>query len=462
MYSVRCLVAVIPFMASSAVIAEAGRPNLVFILADDLGYGDVGAFGGTALHTPHLDRLAAQGVKLTRHYAGSTVCGPSRCVLLTGKHVGRASVRGNQSGYLADDELTIAKMLAAAGYDTGCFGKWGVGHPPTLDDPRRCGFGTHYGYVNMFHAHNFYPEFLVRDGRKETLGNVVGAEWRTVPAGQHGKGVAVERVDYAPDLITDEAVSFLEASRTTPFFLYLAFNTPHANNEATDSPRPERGMEVPDFGPFSDRPWPWPEKGFAEIVRRLDRDVGRVLTTLDRLGIANETLIIFSSDNGPHSEGGHAADFFDSNGPLRGLKRDLYEGGIRVPTIVRWLGEVPCGTTLSDVSGFQDWLPTIADAAGVTANTECDGISLWPALRGEPVRETERPFYFEFPERGGRRAVRQGKWKAVQYDALRSPPGPVELYDLASDPSETSDVAASHPDVVARLTAVMRSSHTPS
>lgn len=452
----------VTLLAVGTIATAAALPNVVFILADDAGYGDVGCFrtgssGAPSLPTPRLDRMAAEGTRLTHHYAGSTVCAPSRCVLLTGKHIGHATVRGNQDGLLADGEPTVATLLTAAGYRTACIGKWGVGHPPADDDPNRCGFDEFYGYVNMFHAHNCYPTFLVRNGVREPLRNVLAPEWR----GGDGRGIAVERVDFAPELITEEALSFIERNAERPFFLYLAYNTPHANNEATDSRRPERGMETPDFGPYADTPWPAPEKGFAELMRRLDLDVGRVIDKLASLGLQENTLVVFSSDNGPHAEGGHDSNFFDSNGPLRGTKRDLYEGGVRVPTIAHWPGQIGAGGTIDTVSGFQDWLPTLVELAGAEAPDNIDGESLLSGLTAEatPSARSDRAIYFEFTELGGRRSIRRGDWKAVQQGVATPRPSAIELYDLAADLEETNDLAAEHPEVVGELSAALNASH---
>lgn len=435
------------------------RPNIILILADDAGYGDIGCFGGTAIPTPHLDRMAEEGIRLTRHYAGCTVCAPSRCVLMTGQHTGHCSVRGNSPGLLQDADRTLPELLQQAGYTTGCVGKWGIGNPPPLTDPNDHGFDQFYGYVSMWHAHNFYPEFVIRNGRPEPLRNVVHDTWR----GQDGRGVAAERVDYVPELITREALRFVSANRNRPFFLFISLNIPHANNEAgRDSALAEKGMEVPDFGPFADADWPAPEKGFAAMIRNVDRDVGRVLDQLSRLGIDDETLVLFTSDNGPHQEGGHRMEFFNSNGPLRGMKRDLYEGGIRVPFIARWPGRIPAGTSSDLHSGFQDLLPTLAELAGAELPAEADGISLWPTLGGNPDQQRRHDFlYWEFSEQKGKQAVLRDQWKLIRLQVGTNSPV-TELYDLAADPAEVNNVAARHPEVVNQLSRLMDASHTPS
>lgn len=439
------------FLSLAVEAAESRQPNIVFILADDLGYGDLSCFGQSTLKTPHLDRMASEGMKLTRHYAGSTVCAPSRCVFLTGKHVGHGTVRGNGPGILTSNDVLISDVLKKAGYATGCSGKWGVGNPPPLDDPNQNGFDHFYGYVSMWHAHNFYPEFLILNGKKSSLRNEVPERWQ----GSDGRGVATKKVDYAPDLIAQDALDFVTKNQERPFFLYWAMNVPHANNEARN-----KGMEVPTWGEFTKTDWPDPGKGFASMIRNIDRDVGRMLAHLKALGLDNETIVIFTSDNGPHQEGGHNADFFDSNGNLRGKKRDLYEGGIRVPTIVRWPGHVEADSESDLHSGFQDWLATFCDLAGVDAETH-DGVSLRPTLTGEGQQEVHPHLYWEFLEQGGKQAVLKGEWKAVRVNWNANPEGPLELFDLSIDEGEQTNVASSHPDVVAEITEIMKREHEP-
>ena len=422
------------------------KPNIVFILADDLGYGDLACYGQPRLKTPHIDRLAAEGMRFTDAYAGSTVCAPSRCTLLTGLHTGHARVRGNSPGLLRDDDVTVAHLLKQAGYATGCVGKWGVGHSPP-DDPGRRGIDTFYGYTSMWHAHNCYPEFLIRNGERVPLRNEVAAKWKNTD----GRGVATKRVDYVPDLIADEALAFVERHQDRPFFLYWALNVPHANNEAR-----KEGMEVPDQGPFAGKDWPEQEKNFAAVVHRMDRDVGRMIATLKRLGLARRTLVIFTSDNGPHQEGGHNAEFFGSGGPLRGKKRDLYEGGIRVPAIAWWPGAVKPGTVSRHAWAFWDIPATAAEIANAPPPPPGDGISFVPELTGRP-QPTHDHLYWEFHERGFSQAVRFGKWKAVRNGYLAAP---IELYDLSVDLGEQTNVAADHPDLVAKAAGLFKAART--
>ena len=318
---------------SSLAFAQPKKPNIIFILCDDLGYGDLGCYGQKMIKTPCIDKMASEGLKFTQHYAGSTVCAPSRCVLMTGLHTGHAYIRANRETKpmgqtpLPADTVTVASLLKRAGYKTALIGKWGLGGPGSTGEPRRQGFDYFFGYLCQRHAHNYYPEFLFRNEKRVPLpGNVVGEKWRKRG---DGAGVAVKRTTYSHDLFIREALSFIEKNRNGPFFLYLALTIPHANNEAG-----RNGMEVPELEPYTKgTDWPSPQKAHASMITRMDRDVGKILKRLRELGIHKKTVVFFSSDNGPHAEGGANPKFFRSAGPLRGFKRDLYEGGIRVPFI---------------------------------------------------------------------------------------------------------------------------------
>ena len=454
------LVAFILSAFSSSIAAE--RPNLIYILADDLGYGDLSCYGQKTLKTPHLDRMAREGMRFTRHYAGSTVCAPSRCVLMTGLHTGHARVRGNGPGRLHPSDLTIASVLQDSGYKTACFGKWGIGNPPPLNDPSDHGFDEFYGYVNMFHAHNYYPEFLVRNGKKESLRNQLYADWKAKQTPEReGFGVAKVAIDYAPKLIFEEAKQFIDENHDAPFFLYYALNIPHANNEGGREDRVGgNGMRSPEFGSFSENDWPIQEKGFAGMIQTIDDHVGEILAQLKALGIDQETAVFFSSDNGPHQEGGHQMTFFDSNGVLRGKKRDLYEGGIRVPLIARWPGHIPANHESQLISGFQDMFPTFAELANTHSSQPTDGISLAPTLLGQAAKQITHPYlYWEFYEQGGKTSVLQGNWKAVKRNFLKNPNAAIELYRLDTDPSETNDIAAQHPAIARAASRIMKAEH---
>ena len=437
-------------------------PNIILIVADDLGYGDLSCYGQEVLTTPHIDDLANKGIKFTNHYTGSTVCAPSRASLLTGLHTGHVSVRGNRPDMsLYEDEYTLGEVMKQGGYVTGAIGKWGVGSPPPVNDPEKNGFDFFYGYINMWHAHNFYPEFLYRNGVKEKLpGNrtllIDGQNpWASQP---EGTGVAEKKVTYVHDLFDREALDFISANRDTTFFLYLAYNVPHANNEAGHMFND--GMEVQDYGEFAGRDWPNPEKGFARMIRNLDNSVGLITAQLEELGLTEETLVIFVSDNGPHEEGNHRVDFFDSNGKLRGKKRDLYEGGIRSPFIAKWPGKIQPGLTSDHISSFWDFLPSFCDLAGIPVPGHTDGISFIPLLTGnDEIQKEHEHLYWEFYEQGGKQAVRSGDWKLIRLNVRIGEPY-VELYDLSEDESEQNNLADQYPGVVENLLEIMEDSHS--
>ena len=432
----------------SGALAAAERPNIIFILADDLGYGDLGCYGQKQIPTPNLDRLAADGVRFTQFYAGSTVCAPSRNVLMTGQHTGHITVRGNAKIPLTPDDHTVAELFSQAGYATGLAGKWGLGGEDTDAIPTRKGFDFFFGYLDQTHAHNYFPTFLYRNAARVPLRNVVPNP------GKYGQGVATVRVDYAAALIAEEAVAFVRRqSQDKPFFLYYAPTLPHANNEGAPD-----GSEDPDRSQFATKPWPGVEIGFASMVARLDRDVGQLLAQLEAQGFAENTLVIFASDNGPHQEGGHDGTFFDSNGPLRGYKRDLTEGGIRVPFIARWPGHIKSGTTSDHVGYLGDFMATAAEIIGAPRPPHIDSVSFLPALLGR--KQGRHAFlYWEFYENGSAQAVRFGNWKAIRHPMLN---GPVSLYDLGTDLGEEHDVASAHPDIVARAKDFMDQAHVPS
>jgi arylsulfatase A-like enzyme len=429
----------------------AERPNVIFILADDLGYGDLGCYGQEIIQTPNLDRMATEGMIFTNHYAGSTVCAPSRCCLMTGLHTGHAFLRGNDRIPLRPEDVTVAELMKQAGYTTGIIGKWGLGEPDTTGVPNRKGFDYWFGYLNQQHAHNYYPEYLWRNEEKVPLANQVE------PVGAAG-GVATKRVQYSHDLFASEALAFLDRNRKQPFFLYLAFTIPHANNES----KPD-GMEIPSYGPYASRDWSNPQKGHAAMITRMDRDIGRLFDRLKALGLDDKTLVLFSSDNGPHKEGGADPAFFGSSGGLRGIKRDLYEGGIRVPLIARWPGRITAGSGSDHVCAFWDFLPTCCELAGVPTPEETDGLSFLPTLLGQPQRQRQHPYlYWEFHEQGKKQAVRMGHWKGVRLNVAKDPAGPIELYHLAEDPGEQENVASRNPEAVARIATIMASARTPS
>ncbi|MEM6470752.1 MAG: arylsulfatase [Planctomycetota bacterium] len=454
------------FAFTSSAFSEAPRPNIIFVLVDDLGYGDLGCYGQKLIQTPRLDQMAREGMRFTDFYAGNTVCAPSRCVLMTGQHMGHTHVRGNAGGpdmskqSLRDEDVTVAEVLKSAGYATALCGKWGLGDEAEGGRqglPRKQGFDFFYGYLNQVHAHNYYPEFLWRNEGKESLGNIVKRADKTY--GGFTGGWATERIAYTHDLIAAEAFDFVrdQAKSDQPFFLYLSLTIPHANNEATRGTGD--GQEVPDYGIYGDMEWTNPDKGQAAMITRMDRDVGRLLDLLGELQIDEKTVVMFSSDNGPHDEGGHNTDLFDPGGPLRGMKRDLTEGGIRVPMIVRWPGQTPAGSISEHIGYFGDLMATAADLSGAAGPKGVDSISFVPTITGESDQQTSHEFlYWEFYEQGGKQAVRSGKWKAIRTPWMS---GPTQLYDLNKDIGETSDLADRFPEEVKRLEAMMAEAHQP-
>ena len=411
-------------------------PNIIIILADDLGYGELGSYGQTKIKTPNLDRLAAEGMRFTDAYAGNTVCAPSRSALMTGKHSGHGRVRSNVQVPLTTEDITLAMLLKARGYATGAFGKWALGWEGTTGTPNRKGFDEWFGYLDQVHAHNYYPQFLWRNDDQFFL-----------PGNENGQLRA-----YAPDWFVRVATNFVRVHEIDPFFLYFPTTIPHANNELGTN-----GMQVPSLGNYARMDWPAPEKAKAAMITRLDSFVGELMDQLKAAKIDRDTLILFSSDNGPHREGGVDPDFFRSAGPLRGLKRDLYEGGIRVPLLARWPGHIKPGTTNTLPVAFWDVLPTVAELVGVSPLPGLDGLSFAPTLFGQEPKQTHPYLYWEFHEKAYQKAVRAGNWKGVKLD----PDKPLELYDLATDLGETKDVAAAHPDVVKQLEAYLTEAADP-
>lgn len=432
------------------------RPNIVLITCDDLGYGDCSCYGQKSWATPNIDRLAATGMRFTDFYTTSPVCSPARAAIISGLHSGRLPIRELADPYLPDDVPTIPWLLKPSGYVSACIGKYGVGDLMPDVDPLRKGFDYHYGYACMCHAHNYFPPFLRENGLRVPLRNQPPEgdtrQWAT------GVGVAKVKVDYSPDFIEARAIEFLRDCKDRPFFLYYCPTLPHANNEGYDTPD---GMEVDTYGDFADRDWAPNEKGFARMVQRIDQTVGRVLATLDELSLAENTLVLFTSDNGPHNEGGHSVTRFDSAGGFQGYKRSLHEGGIRIPFIARWPGTIKPG--VSDHLGyFPDFLPTFCELAGASAPEAHDGVSLVPLLTGKGRQPRHAHLYFEYQNQ---LAVRRGNWKyyrcrrGAEAFALDRTDDEEALYDLAVDRHEDCDVKSAHPDVLRKLKAIVRREH---
>lgn len=454
---------------ASIVPNVTARPNIVFILADDLGYGDLGCFGQEKIKTPQIDQMAAEGMKLTDFYAGATVCAPSRCVLMTGKHTGRCWTRGNANGAIGQtlqpDEVTVASLLKGAGYNTALIGKWGLGELGSTGHPNAQGFDYFHGYLNQRHAHNFYPEFLIKQGERVPLRNVTDPVWKDKQKaeglGEDGAGWATPegRIDYTHDLFATDALEWLdEQTAEKPFFLYFPLTIPHANNEGARGTG--NGQEVPDYGIYESEDWTEPNKGQAAMITRMDKDVGRVLEKLREKGLAENTLVIFTSDNGHHKEGGNDPEFFDANGPLKGMKRDLTEGGIRVPTIAWWPGKISPGSTSDHVAYFGDVMATAAELAGQPVPADTQSISFLPTLIGNADEQKEPEYlYWEFYERGGKQAVRFGDWKAIRIPMFT---GEVELFDLSKDIGEENNLASEKPEIVAQAVKYLDEAHVDS
>lgn len=459
------LLGVMSFGASSVQAVETEtKPNIVVILADDMGYGDVGVYGQQDISTPRLDQMAKEGVQFTQFYAGSNVCGPSRASLMTGKHMGHARIRGNKNEYpLRDEDITVAEVLKQAGYHTGVIGKWGLGDEGSTGTPDKQGFDFFYGFLNHVHAHNHFPEWLWRNNKKEYLNNKV--QQFELSYGTYPGEVALpgHRNDYADHFIFNESLKFIErnAKSEMPFFLYINPVIPHANGEAKFADWTNGdGMEVPDHGEYTDRRWPNPQKGFAAMLNILDNGVGSVLDKLKELGIDDNTIVIFTSDNGPHKEGGHIPEYFDSNGQYTGIKRDLTEGGVRIPMIAWGPGMLAKGVVSEHIGYFGDFLSTAADLANVEIdNKQFDSVSFAPTLLGSPSAQIKNEFLYweDYFGRGGQ-SIRQDNWKAIR-EPIHT--GKIALYNLSIDPSESVNVANEYPEVVARMANLMDISHTP-
>jgi len=434
--------------------ASSGKPNIIFIMVDDLGYGHLGCYGQEKIRTPHVDRMAAEGTKFTQVYAGHCVCAPSRSVLMTGKHTGHTSVRANGGGSaLLPEDITVAEVLKKAGYATGIFGKWGLGDHGTAGVPYKQGFDEFYGYLHQVHAHFFYPWFLWQNDRRHVL------------AENNDK----ERKQYSHDLIAEQALDFIRRKREKPFFLYVPFTIPHFELLVPDDSFEEYKGKFPEPTPYVDRrrhyaDQPAPLATFAAMITRMDRDVGRIFDLLEELKIDDNTIVFFTSDNGGYrlARPGEP-DFFRGNGPLRGGKGNFYEGGIRVPMIVRWPGKVAPGVTDNFIWAFWDVMPTLAELAGAKVPASIDGISVTPRILGGKQEQPDRFLYWEkIPQNKGgtpaawSQAVRWGKWKALR----NKPRLPLELYDLEADIAEKNNVAAKHPEVVREIEDYLKTART--
>jgi len=440
------------------------KPNIIFIMADDLGWADIGCYGQKDIETPNLDQMAAEGIRFTQHYAGNSLCAPSRTSLMTGKHMGHASCRENQSGKIGENEPTLGTVLKQAGYATGCIGKWGCGKSLLPTDPNDHGFDHFYGYVNTGHAHNYYPSYLYRDGEKDYTTNVPPENGEGT-GDKEGTGDASEKNEYSHDLLTEDALKFIE-ERQQPFFLHLCYTIPHVNNEAAVP------LEVPDLWTYEDKDWVYAKKAYASMISRMDYDIGRIRKKLEDLGIAENTLVLFTGDNGPHNKGGYDPSLFNSTGHLRSNKFSEYEGGIREPLIGWWPKHIQPGTVSDHVSAFWDFLPTVCAVAGISPPDDIDGISYLPSLLGQENQTRHDYLYWEryLNIRGKRPRTRQtlrwGDWKGMRTIELNKTDDPsyfpsMELYNLDLDESESNDVAGANPEIVAQIEILMADAHVP-
>jgi arylsulfatase A-like enzyme len=455
------LAAVLAGTSGMNAVRAAEGPNLIWVMADDLGYGELGCYGQQVIRTPRLDRMASQGLRFTQFYAGATVCAPSRSVLMTGEHQGRTRVRGNAGRMnpsiqaLQPNDLTVARALQQAGYATALIGKWGLGDvgPAETGLPRKQGFDYFFGFLNQIRAHNHFTEYLWRNEQQVPLPNSL------VPVGDLGGGYSEEGVLYADDLFADQALTFIANHQDRPFFLYWSMIIPHANNERNRALKD--GAHVPDYGPYALEDWPPQDKGHAAMITRMDSYVGRLLDHLELLGLAENTLVIFTSDNGPHNESSHNLARFQPSGPLTGIKRSLTDGGIRVPTIAWWPGRIQPGTESPHVGYFGDWFATAVELAGAELPPGLDSLSFVPTLLGQTDRQPRHEFlYWEFHEGGFRQAaLYQGRWKGHR---AGGPDEPVRLYDLENDLAEQNDVASAHPEIARTISDYLKSARTDS
>lgn len=439
------------------------KPNIIYILADDLGYGDLSFMGQEKFSTPNIDKLAKDGMFFTDHYSGSTVCAPSRSTLMTGKHTGNTFIRGNKGTKnegdfpLESSVVTVPELLKSAGYVTGAFGKWGLGYPGSEGDPNNQGFDEFYGYNWQLIGHNYHPYYLWHNQTKIILEGNSGDKTET----------------YGPEIIHEQALSFIEKNKDTTFFMYYPSIIPHAELVAPevymkmfrDKLLPEKEYQGADYGSKNYKMGGYasqkePHTAFAAMVYLLDKQVGEIRKKIEDLGIADNTIILFTSDNGPHQEGGADPNYFNSNGELRGFKRDLYEGGIRVPMIANWPGKIEANSTSNHISAFWDFLPTVCDIAQIKTPENIDGISFLPELFKEKEQKSHEYLYWEFLERGGRQAVRLGDWKGVRLKMSNNQNAPIELYNLSTDIGEEHNIAKENPEIVKRIFEIMDKEHT--
>lgn len=467
----------------ATVLAQGRKPNIIFIMADDLGWGELGCYGQKKIRTPHIDRIAAEGIRFTDAYSGSPVCAPSRCVLLTGYHTGHAYIRDNDEYNITGGDIwrdlslegqrpilpgtaTVGRVLQEAGYRTAAIGKWGLGGPGTTGAPNTQGFDHFFGYLCQRIAHNHYPPHLWRNGQKVTLKNTYFHPHQPLPAGADPNDpksyAAFSGQEYAHDLLAAEALQFIQDNKSRPFFLYLPFTIPHVALQVPEDSVKEYEGQFPETpyagGPSSGGsylPNRTPRAAYAGMISRMDRDVGRILALVKQLGLDDDTIVFFTGDNGPSWVGGCDPEFFGSRGGLRGRKAQVWEGGIRVPLVARWPGKIKPGTVSTLPTAFWDVLPTLAELAGASTPKGIDGVSIVPTLLGRAGQPVHEYLYWEFTNSV---VVRTGEWKGV----LPAGKETMELYNLANDIGETKDVAAGNPSIVAKIAGIMKAAHVDS
>ena len=446
----KILLIALAFLFCLSANADTKKTNIILIMLDDAGYGDFGCYGQKLFTTPNIDRMAASGMLFTQHYSGSTVCAPTRCSIMNGVHTGHAFVRGNREvqpegqAPIPSDMITIPKLLRKAGYVTGMFGKWGLGAPKSSGDPMNQGWDEFFGYNCQRQAHTFYPKHLWHNSEKVML---------------NGK-------TYSHDLIQEKALQFIRDNEKKSFFAYLPLTIPHAAMQCPEEDVAPFRKKFPQFenkiGKYSHGSIIRnPVAAFAGMMTRMDRGIGQILDLLNELDIAENTLVLFTSDNGPHYEGGHQPGFFNSNGPLKGHKRDLYEGGIRVPLIAYWPGKIKSGSVSNHICAHWDLMPTFCELAKISAPNHTDGISYIPALTGKEQKR-HAYLYWEFHSYGNAQAIRMGDWKGIRLKVKNNPNAPIQLFNLKKDIGETNNIAANHPDIIRHITKLFKKAHTPS
>jgi arylsulfatase A-like enzyme len=418
------------------------RPNIIFIMADDLGIGDLGCYGQKDILTPEIDKMSKEGVRFTQVYAGSSVCAPSRCSILTGMHNGHNRVRDNlpHGVFLQPDDVTVAEVLKQAGYRTGAIGKWSLGNPGSWGVANFQGFDYFYGHLNQDQAHFYYPDYLWENDEIDLLSGNKGAKTKV----------------YTHHLFTKKALSFIEDNRQKPFFLYLAYTLPHFSDYGRKTPE---SQIVPTDEPYTGKDWPQVEKNYAAMVTMIDTDVGKVMGMLKKLGIDSNTIVFFTSDNGPCDARLHDTEFFKSSGIHKGVKRDMYEGGVRIPMVVRWPGKIEAGTVSDKVWAFWDFLPTAADIAGIPFDNSTDGISVLPTLLGEE-QELHDYLYWDYGHVRDDflQAARWDNWKGIKYNQS----GKIEIFNLEKDPGEEKNIASKNPKLLKRFEEILKEAYTPS